>query len=311
MPRACSVGPGRTAGCQPKSRLGQHLRSLRGPGAGPGVPWRPAGRRRPRLHRPWHDAGPQRGGLDCRGPLIGLAPQHQLDCEPVRPGRANPGMPGAWRPSLRRAGQSQGWPPVSQHGVRSADAGGRRKHAVGDRQDSLDQASDAGRGSRVADVAGDRAEHANPLGAGTEHGQRRELGVVDCADSQAAALEQLDIDRLDHRHVVRPAHGEQPCACFRRQLMRNHRPGRGWTAARRYAPAPDLGVNGQARSPGVGCPRQQHHAAAFAGQKSGRQLVVHPHVALRKLAGLGECDQLKRVDAQVDAPGHGDVDLAS
>ncbi len=189
MPGPGSVSSGRTAGYRRKGRLGWLVRSLRCPGPGLCMPVRPAAGRVPRPNCPRHGAGLQLASLASRGPLIGLAPQDQLDGQPIRARRADAGMPGAWRPSLRRAGQSQGRAPVSQHRMRGADAGGRRKHALRHRQNGLDQASDTSRGSRVADVPGDRAEHANPLGASAEHRERRQLGVIGCADRQAAALE--------------------------------------------------------------------------------------------------------------------------
>ena len=76
------------------------------------------------------------------------------------------------------------------------------------------------------------------------------------------------------------------------------------------APAHDLRVDGQARGPCVGGPHQQHDAAALARQEARRVLVVDPHVGRREQAGLGQADQIERIDAQVDTAGHRDVKLA-
>ncbi len=77
------------------------------------------------------------------------------------------------------------------------------------------------------------------------------------------------------------------------------------------APAGDGGVAEPALGAGVLVAHQDDHAAALAGPEAVGALVVDPHLGGGERAGLGEADHLERVDAEVDAAGHGDVHPAA
>ena len=179
----------RRAGCgEPERRFGEVLRSQWRPGPDPGRPQRPGRSRRPGL-----DGARQQGARPDLGrpgvrALRWLASQDQVDGEPVRPGSADPRVPGAGRPRLGRGGQAQRGPSVAQHRVRGPDAGRRRQNAVGDREHGLDQGRGARRGPRVADVRADRAEHRDLPRTRPQGGESGQLGLVAGLDSRSRSL---------------------------------------------------------------------------------------------------------------------------
>ena len=296
------VAAGRAGRGEPERWFGEVLRHWRCLGPDPGRPQRPGGNWRPGLDRArQRGARPDLGRPDVRV-LRWLASQDQVDGEPVRPDSADARVPGASRPRLGRGGQPQRGPPVAQHRMRGPDAGGRRQYSVSDREHGLDQGSGTGRGPRVADVRADRAEHRDLPRARPQRGKSGQLGVVAGPDRRPAAFDELHVAGIYPGHVMCPPNREQVCCRVRF--------GQVGLAVRRDAPAQDLRVDGQVRRPCVSGPHQQHHAAALAGQEARRVLVVDPHVGGRQQAGLGQADQIERVDAQVDPACHGDVKLS-
>ena len=175
------------------------------------------------------------------------------------------------------------------------DAGAHREHG-------LDQAGRARGRLGVADVGLDRAERGDVPRADVQLGEGRELGDVGGCGARAVPLDQLHVGGGDPGPLVGPVQGQQ--------LALRVRHGDAHLARRRRAPAGDLGVHGQARLAGVGGPHQHDHAAAFAGQVPGGVLVVDAHVAAGQDPGLGQPDQLERVEADVHPARERDIEVA-
>ncbi len=263
--------------------------------------------------RPDHGPGGGEGGRRARRGLRGdarpalvtpagwLAAEHHVDVD-AGTHATDAGNPRPVRPGLRRARQPQGGVPAAQQRMRPADAGSRRDDAGAHREHGLDQACGAPRRLRVPDVGLDRAEGGDASRAGAQLGKRGQLRSVARRCTRAVPLDQLDVGRRDPGSLVRPVQ--------RQELAVGVGHGHVGLGRGRRAPAGDLGVHRQAGQAGVGRSHQHDHAAAFPGQEPGGARVVDAHVAPGQGAGLGQPDQLERVEAEVHAAGQGDVEIA-
>ena len=123
--------------------------------------------------------------------------------------------------------------------------------------------------------------------------QRTKLGRVAHARARAVAFEVGD--RLDSEpgSPIGAAQGQElPLDLGAREPP---------VTVRRDPPAADDRDDPSALGQRVGQPHEHDDAAAFARPEAGRSGVVDPHRVLGQGAGLGETDQLERVEAQVDA----------
>ena len=180
--------------------------------------------------------------------------------------------------------------------------GCRRDIAGTHREHGLDQARRAGCGLRVPDVGLDRPERRDAARVGAQLGERVQFGAVGRRGPSAVSLDQLDVAGGDPGSPVRPAQREELAARV------GH--GRADLRGRRRAPARDLGVDRKPGRAGVGRPHQHEHTAALSGQETGRILVVDTYVIAGKGTGLGQPDQLQRVEAEVHTAREGDIEVA-
>ena len=81
-------------------------------------------------------------------------------------------------------------------------------------------------------------------------------------------------------------------------------------AVGRDAPAADDRDDATTLGQGIGQPHEHDDPAAFARPEAGGAGVEDPHRVLGQGAGLGEADQLERVEAQVDPARQRDVQVA-
>ena len=177
--------------------------------------------------------------------------------------------------------------------------GGRRDDLVMHGHGGLDQPGDTRGRLRVADVALDGADRGGrPGGTGGAAGlaEGPQLGGVTDRGAGAVPLQVPDGADVESR---------QPIGAAERQPVPGRlRPRDAALAVGGVPPPGDRRVDPQSPRFRVVLPHQHEHAAALPRPEAVGVPVVDPHLAGGERAGLGEPDDLERVDAQVDAAGH-------
>lgn len=221
---------------------------------------------------------------------------------------AHRGDPGAQRhvpgPRLRGAQRAQARSRSGEQlvGILAADGGGQEARVH--RHHGLDQSGDPGGGLGVADHrlgGADGGGRCAGVGLRTGGGERAEL--VGVAHRGAGAVS------LEERHGPDPEPGPFVGAGQGQPVAARLGAGDASLPVGGDAPSRDRRVAAQAGRAGVLLTHQHDHAAALAGPESVGAAVVHAHLGPGEGAGLGEADDLERVDGQVDAPGDGDVEI--
>ena len=133
-------------------------------------------------------------------------------------------------------------------------------------------------------------------------GDRPELDGVADRGTRPVSLDEVQLVCRIPRAVV--------CAPERQGLAVDRWRGNAALSVGRNAPSVQNRVDVVAVSLGVGEPLHDDETAALAGKEAIAGAVVDLHVGIGERAHLGEAHQLERIEADVDATGQRDVDVA-
>jgi hypothetical protein len=206
--------------------------------------------------------------------------------------RVHRGEPCPFRPGFRSRRQPEQRVARFDERMRPRAPRAGRDRSRGHRDGGLDQARDARRRLGVADVGRNRAERRHGPATAPELGERGQFSRIARRGAGALPFDESDVARIDPRLLV----GQKRCGAGQRGNQ-----------GRRRAPAGYFRVYGHSRRQGVGRAGQDHDAAAFPGQQSGRVGGVHAHLVGPERARSCLQGEPDRVDAEFRSAGDREV----
>ncbi len=229
-----------------------------------------------------------------------LIPPKPMALTPARSGRSV-GQGSAFPEDSERG------PIAGQFGMGLVAAGGRGQDLGVESQGRLDQSGDAGRGLGVADVGLDRADRRG--GAASSPAASRKARPR--ARSSVASPTLVPVPwPSKYGDCIDPEPRSPIGAPQRQELALDFGTRDPALTVGRDPPAADDGDDPSALGQRVGQPHQHDDAAAFARPETRPMGVEDPHGIRGQGPGLGEADQLERVEAQIHPARQGHVQVA-